>query len=152
MKKKRHKKEQRRKKDRKKVKKKRKKKEKKKRKKSRQSSDTVSVGVNLKYTQAELDDLAQWQANGIANPMAKQLSANQQRLKMLEQTAYLQRHQAKLNSKDSFQSMMAKRKQGALRRAIKAKRRVQAHEASERAKIASVISNIGLDPNAFMSK
>ena len=127
-------------------------KKKKKRKKSRQSSDTVSVGVNLKYTQAELDDLAQWQANGIANPMAKRVSANQQRLKMLEQTAYLQRHQAKLNSKDSFQSMMAKRKQGALRRAIKAKRRVQAHEASERAKIASVISDIGLDPNAFMSK
>jgi len=150
----------RRKKDRRKSKKKSKKKHKKskdkKRKKKRSSkhSDTIAVGIDHTYTKAELADLAEWKSKGI-NPIAhKKPNPARERAKQLEQEAYLARHRDALQNSHpgSFGSMMARRKNTVMRKAIKAQNKVQAHNNRERAKIAAMMSRIGLDANVLMKK
>lgn len=141
----------------KKKKKKDKKKDKKKqsRKRKRRNREKSSTsGVNQPYSKEELADLAEWRAKGVNPLVRKSINPARQRAKEIEQAAYLARHQQALNSHEpgSFGAMMARRKHGVMRKAIKVYRKVNAQAAKERAGIAKILSGIGLDPNKLMRK
>ena len=65
---------------------------------------------------------------------------------------YLARHRAALRTGEpgSFGSMMAQRKRKVLNKAVRIKMKVNAHQERERAKIAAMVSRIGLDPSTLM--
>eukprot|EP00750_Incisomonas_marina_P001751 INCI11626.1.p1 GENE.INCI11626.1~~INCI11626.1.p1 ORF type:complete len:274 (-),score=70.48 INCI11626.1:407-1228(-) len=123
------------------------------RRRSSKSSGVEKVGIDHTYTKAELADLAEWRAKG-GNPIAaeKKLNPARERAKQIEQEAYLARHREKLLSADphSFGAMMAKRKRSVMNKAVRIHMKVNAHQEKERAKIAAMVSRIGLDPNALM--
>ena len=118
-------------------------------------SGTVAVGVNRQYTKEELADLADWRDRGVTNPLtAKNTNPARERAKKLEQAAYLARHQQALSNQQpgSFGAMLARRKQRIMQKAVQVRRKVDAHEVRERAKIAAMISKVGLDPATIMRK
>ena len=114
-----------------------------------------SVGVNKEYTKEELADLAEWQAKG-TNPLQqrKRINPARERAKQLEQAAYLSRHNEALKNTEpgSFGAMMARRKHGVMKKALRVQRKISAHEEKERAKIAAMIAGVGLDPKLLMRK
>lgn len=148
-----------RKKKKKKSKKKRKRERKRKRKKDKKHKKSTKRPRHLRDIDPEGDklDVEEWKYSNSAKRMSTVTASPRQMTdaKAKEQEVYMRRQAAILSGQreaSDFQIMMAKRKRGQLRSAIKSRNKVHAYQQKERMKIAALLKSVGVNPNTHMKK